>query len=148
LKFHLKIVYKESLKDYLTTSKRIDLFIENLNCNPSLSAAPFEIWIRRDVFAILTKETALLFDANHGRQEATDFPSGDGIRTYTTKRISKSRTISDGSYMGSAQSALLLSPFLILEFNLLKGRRYGDQTSLLNGTRSAPHLRLSVGGVI
>ena len=39
---------------------------------------------------------------------------GDGIRTYTTKWISKSRTISNGRYMGCAQSALLLSPSLVL----------------------------------
>jgi hypothetical protein len=38
---------------------------------------------------------------------------GDGIRTYTTKRISKSRTITDSCYMGCLQSALLLSPSLL-----------------------------------
>jgi hypothetical protein len=54
------------------------------------------------------------------------FPSGDGIRTYTTKRISKSRTISDGRYMGCAQSALLLSSSELLKFYILKG--YGDLT--------------------
>jgi hypothetical protein len=52
---------------------------------------------------------------------------GDGIRTYTTKRILKSRTISDGRYMGSTQSALLLSPSLLLEYYLLNRRRYGDR---------------------
>jgi hypothetical protein len=55
---------------------------------------------------------------------------GDGIKTYTTKRISKTRTISDGPgrYMGCAQSALLLSPSLLLKFCLLNGRRYRDRT--------------------
>ncbi len=43
---------------------------------------------------------------------------GDGIRTFTTKRISKSRTISDGCYMCCAQSVLLLSPSLLLELYL------------------------------
>jgi hypothetical protein len=42
LKFHFKFVYKESLKDYLTTRKSIDQCIENLNCIPSISDAPFE----------------------------------------------------------------------------------------------------------
>ncbi len=41
---------------------------------------------------------------------------GDRIRTSTTKQISKSRTISDGRYMGCAQSALLLSPSQLLEY--------------------------------
>jgi hypothetical protein len=68
LKFHFKFEYKESLKDYLTTSKGIDLCIKNLNCNPSLSAAPFEYESVEMYFAFLTKETALLFEANHGRQ--------------------------------------------------------------------------------
>ncbi len=49
---------------------------------------------------------------------------GDRIRSY----ISKSRMISDARYMGSAQSALLLSPSLLLKFYLLNGRRYGDRT--------------------
>ncbi len=48
---------------------------------------------------------------------------GGRMRTW----ISKSRTISDGGYMGSAQSALLLSPSLLLEYYLLNGRRYGDR---------------------
>ncbi len=60
LKFHFKFVYKESLKDYLTASKRIDLCIENFNCNPGLSAAPFEIWIRRDVFFIPDKRNCII----------------------------------------------------------------------------------------
>jgi hypothetical protein len=49
---------------------------------------------------------------------------GDGIRNFTTKRISRGKTISDGCYMGSGQSALLLSPSLLLEFYPLNGRRY------------------------
>jgi hypothetical protein len=49
---------------------------------------------------------------------------GDGIRPFTTKRISKSRTISYGRYMGCSQSALLLSPSPLLEFHLLNGGRY------------------------
>ncbi len=50
---------------------------------------------------------------------------GDGIRTFTTKRISKRGTISDGCYMGCTQSALFLSPSLLLEFYLLNGGMYG-----------------------
>jgi hypothetical protein len=46
---------------------------------------------------------------------------GDGIRTFTTQQISKSRTISDGRYMGCALCALLLSPSLFLEFISLTG---------------------------
>jgi hypothetical protein len=49
---------------------------------------------------------------------------GDRISSW----ISKSSTISDARYMGRAQSALLLSPSLLLEFYLLNGRRYGDRT--------------------
>ncbi len=60
LKFHFKIVYKESLKDYLTTSKRIDLCIENLNCIPSLSAAPFEKWVHWDVFCIPDQRNCII----------------------------------------------------------------------------------------
>ncbi len=48
---------------------------------------------------------------------------GDGIRTFTTKRISKSRTMSDGCYMGCTQSILLLSLSLLLKFYLLNGER-------------------------
>jgi hypothetical protein len=77
---------------------------------------------------------------------------GDGIRTYTTKKISKSRTISDGRYIGSAQSALLLSPSLprpcFSNFISFKGEGTEIEPSLLNETCSAPRLRLSVGGVI
>ncbi len=46
--------------EILTTSKRIDLCIENLNCNLSLSAAPCEIWIRRDVFYIPDKRNCII----------------------------------------------------------------------------------------
>jgi hypothetical protein len=53
---------------------------------------------------------------------------GDGIRTFTTERISKSRTISDEHYMGSAQRALFLSPSPFLEFYLLNWGRYGART--------------------
>jgi hypothetical protein len=53
---------------------------------------------------------------------------GDGIRTYTTKQISKSWTISDGRYMSCAQSALLVSLFLLLELYLLNGGRYRART--------------------
>ena len=59
---------------------------------------------------------------------SSDFPPGDGIRTYTTNLISKSTTISDGHYMGCTQSALLLSPSLLLDFFLRHGRRYGYRT--------------------
>ena len=69
---------------------------------------------------------------------------GDGIRSW----ISKSRTISDGHYMGCTQSALLLSPSLLSIFFSVTGEGTEIEPSPLNETRSAPHLRLSVGGVI
>jgi hypothetical protein len=63
----------------------------------------------------------------------------DGIRTFTTELILKSRTIDDGHYLGLALSVLLLrkSPLLNI-ISLTDWRRYGT---------SAPHLRQSVGGV-
>ena len=71
LKFHFKFVCKESPIDYLKISKRLDLCIENLNCNDAIRAYPLLHAKYESVemyFAFLTKETALLFDANHGRQ--------------------------------------------------------------------------------
>jgi hypothetical protein len=65
---------------------------------------------------------------------------GNGIRTYTTKWILKSRTISDGCYMGCAQSALLLSPSLLLEYYLLNGRWYGDRTFTIKCNALSPTL--------
>ncbi len=52
------------------------------------------------------------------------YGSGDEIRTFTTERISKCRTMQDLHYMGHTLSALLLSPSSPLEFYLLNGRRY------------------------
>jgi hypothetical protein len=51
--------------------------------------------------------------------------------------------MSNGRYMGRAQSALLL----LLEIYLQTGEGMELEPSPLNGTRSAPHLRLSVGFV-
>ncbi len=65
---------------------------------------------------------------------------GDGIRTFTTERISKSRTMSDGSYMGFSQNAMLLSPSLLLEFYLLNGGRYGAQTFTTKCNAHSPEL--------
>ncbi len=71
---------------------------------------------------------------------SSDFPPGDGIRTFTTKRISKSRTISDGRYMGCTQSALLLSPSLLFDFFLRHWRRYGDRTFTTKWNALSPTL--------
>ncbi len=69
-----------------------------------------------------------------------EFPPGDGIRTYSTKRISKSRTISDGHYMGCTQSALLLSPSLLLDYFLRHWRRYRDRTLTTKWNALSPTL--------
>jgi hypothetical protein len=72
---------------------------------------------------------------------------GDGIQNFTTEQILKSRTMEEGCYMGSTLSALLLGPSPLLEFISLTGEGMELESSPQNAARSAPHLRLSVGGV-
>jgi hypothetical protein len=80
----------------------------------------------------------------------TLYELGDGIRTFTTERISKSRAMEDGRHMGHALSGSERSapePVPLLEFISLTGEGMELESSLVNGTRSAPHLHLSVDGV-
>ncbi len=64
----------------------------------------------------------------------------DGIRSFTTERISKSRTMDDQCYMGRSLSALLLSQPPTLEFYLINGRRYGAQTFTTEWNAFSPAL--------
>jgi hypothetical protein len=68
LKFHFKFVYNESLQDYLTTSKGLICASKTLIAIRAYQQRHSKYKSVEMHFAFLTKETALLFDANHGRQ--------------------------------------------------------------------------------